>query len=374
MTRLHLLGLGIAAIMPIAGCAHEESPPPVPTAVRDEIVGTSGDPGAPRYSAAILPANRVDVAFRVPGYIASLEQVRDGAGQLRPLQEGDRVQQGQTLATLRPDDFDAKLNQAKSQHAEAQAALAQASLAYERASGLYERKSLTRADYDAAKAARDTLVAKEAGAQALVDEAQNAHTDSSLRSPLTGVVLKRLVEVGSFTAPGVPTFVIADTSSVKIPFGAPDSVVRRLSLQQPVTVTTPAYPNTQFRGRITSLAPAADPGSLVFDVEVTVPNRDGRLKPGMVASLNVPGEQHGAGARLTVPLTAIVRSKAHPDGYALYVVETRDGGTYARIREVTLGEMVATGVTVTAGLREGEHVIVSGATIVTDGEAIQLVR
>lgn len=372
MTSRDVLAVGMTATWLAAGCAEQLPPPAPPTAVREEAVGAAEVPGSPRYSAAILPANRVDLAFRVPGYIAEIEQVRDGAGRSRPLQEGDRVQRGQVLAGLRVGDFDARLSQANSQQAEAAAALAQAKQAYDRASGLYERKSLTRSDYDAAKAAHDGLIAKEAGARAVVDEARNARADSSLRSPLTGVILRRIVEVGSFVGPGTPAFVIADTSSVKIPFGAPDAVVRGLKSQQAVTVTTAAYPNERFVGRVTNLAPAADPGSLVFDVEVTVPNADGRLKPGMVAAIDFAAQVTAGG--VTVPLGAVIRSKVDPAGYALFVVEERDGRQYARMREVTLGDMVATGVTVTEGLRSGEHVIVSGATIVTDGEAIALVR
>jgi multidrug efflux system membrane fusion protein len=216
------------------------------------------------------------------------------------------------------------------------------------------------------------VLARQAGARALAAEAQNARADSSLRSPLDGVVLKRLVEVGSLVGPGTPGFVIADTSSVKILFGAPDVVVRRLSPHQPVTITTAAYPNERFPGRITSLAPAASPGSLVFDVEVTVPNPNGRLMPGMVASFEL--EHEATPGQLTVPLAAILRSRAHPDGYALFVVEEQNGAPHARLREVGLGDMVANGVTVTSGLRPGDRVIVSGATIVSDGEAIEILR
>lgn len=332
----------------------------------------TGAPGAQRYSAAILPARRVDVAFRLPGYVVAIEQVPEVGGRRRPLQEGDRVQLGQLLARIRPDDFDARLRQARSQLDEATAAHNQARLAYERASDLYERKSLTRPEYEAAKAADDALAAKEAGARALVDEAQSAQADSSLRSPLTGIILKRLIEVGALVGPGTPGFVIADVSSVKIPFGVPDAVVRRLASQQPVTVTTAAYPNEQFRGRITALAPAAAPGSLVFDVEVTVSNSEGRLMPGMVAALEIDGE--AGRSSLTVPLPSIVRSKVTPHGYALFVIEERDGTAYARMRDVTLGELAPGGVTVTGGLRPGERIIVSGATIVGDGDAVELLR
>jgi membrane fusion protein, multidrug efflux system len=362
----------LIATASIAGCAHEARPEAVLTPVRVESAGTTGESGAPRYSAAILPASRVDLAFRVPGYFAGIAPVADGAGRQRPLQEGDRVTRGQQLARLRQDDYDAKVDQARSQQAEVEAALTQAKQAFERAQGLYDRKSLTRTDYDAAKAAYDTVLARQAGAKALAAEAQNARSDSSLRSPMDGVVLKRLVEVGSLVGPGTPGFVIADTSSVKILFGAPDVVVRGLSPHQPVTITTAAYPNERFPGRITSLAPAASPGSLVFDVEVTVPNPRGRLKPGMVASFELDHDR--APGRLTVPLAAILRSKKLADGYALFVVEEQGGAAHARLREVSLGDMVASGVTVTSGLREGDRVIVSGATIVADGEAVEILR
>ncbi|MEO8074842.1 MAG: efflux RND transporter periplasmic adaptor subunit [Acidobacteriota bacterium] len=362
----------LLAAAPLAGCAHEAKAPAPLTPVRVAPVTASGAPGTPRYSAAILPASRVDLAFKVPGYVDEIEQVADGTGGRRPLQEGDRVTRGQLLTRLRSTDYDTKVDQAKSQESEVEAALSQAKQAFDRAQGLYDRKSLTRPDYDAAKAAYETVLAKQAGARALSAEAQNARADSSLRSPMDGVILKRLIEVGSLVGPGTPGFVIADISSVKVLFGAPDTVVRGLSLQRAVTITTPAYPNQPFAGRITSLAPAASPGSLVFDVEVTVPNRDGRLKPGMVASFELAAET--APAQATVSLAAILRSRTRPDGYALFVVDEQNGAHHARLREVTLGDMVANGVSVTSGVRPGDQVVVSGATIVADGEAVEIIR
>ena len=153
----------------------------------------------------------------------------------------------------------------------------------------------------------------------------------------------------------------------------PDTVVRRLSLHQPVTISTAAYPNERFPGRITRLAPAASPGSLVFDVEVTIPNRrrapqagNGRLVRDRTRA--GAGTADGAARRhpaLAAPTRMATRSSSS---------RNRTARTRARLREVTLGEMVAIGVTVTSGLRQGERVIVSGATIVADGEAVEILR
>jgi multidrug efflux system membrane fusion protein len=109
----------------------------------------------------------------------------------------------------------------------------------------------------------------------------------------------------------------------------------------------------------------------VFDVEITVPNVDGALKVGMVAAVQV-GDASASSAQpaLVAPLSAIVRGKG--DGYAIYVVEDQAGEAVARLRSVTLGPMIGNQIAVTAGLRPGERVVVSGATIVTDGERVSI--
>jgi len=367
---------GTTAIVAVAaavagGCAAEHIEPPPPTPVRVETVGGTEGGSASRYSSAILPGRRVDLAFKVPGYIGDITQIADSSG-ARILQEGDRVQRGQVLARIRPEDFQTKVNQARSQQQEVNAAYTQAQQAFERARQLYEKKSLTRTDFDAARAALDMVVAKQEGARALVTEATNALADSSLTSPIDGTILKRLIEVGSLVGPGTPGFVIADNTSVKVLFGLPDTIVKTFSVHQPTTVTTESFPNEPFQGRVTNIAATADPGSLVFDVEVTVPNPGGRLKPGMVAALElVRGEPQ---RQLTVPLAAVIRSKTKSDGYAVFAVEEKEGKAHAKLRDVTLGGMVGNAIGVIAGLSAGDRVIVSGSTIVTDGEAVEILK
>ncbi len=366
-----VLTAALLAALPAAACAREAPYEKPLTPVRVETVAAVPAGAALRYSAAMLPRERVDLAFKVPGYVAEIARVRDRGG-LRAVHEGDRVRRGEVLARVRTDDYEVKVRQARSQLAEAEAAYAQAKDAFDRATTLFGQQSATKPDLEAARAAFDTVTAKRDGARALVAEAENALADTALRAPIDGLLIKRLVEVGSLVGPGTPGFVVADTSSIKVVFGAPDLVVRGLALHAPQAITTEAYPNERFEGRITGIAPAADPGSLVFDVEVTVPNGDGRLKAGMVASLELA---HGAAApQLAVPIAAVLRSPRQADGYAVYVVEERDGQARVRLRDVALGALVGNAVAVTSGLRAGDRVVVSGATIVSDGEQVQILR
>jgi multidrug efflux system membrane fusion protein len=77
---------------------------------------------------------------------------------------------------------------------------------------------------------------------------------------------------------------------------------------------------------------------------------------------------------VVVPLTAIVRAPNTTDGFAVFVIEQRDGGPVARLRVIQLGQPVGNGIAVTQGLQQGEHVIVHGATLVTDGERVSVAQ
>jgi multidrug efflux system membrane fusion protein len=363
----------MAAAGLVAGCTKEEKYEKPLTPVRVQVVDrASGVPGV-RYSASIEPFKRVDLAFKSGGYIQSLAQVNG-----RPIQDGDRVTHGMVLAQVKPADYEQKVKQARSMLAEAEAAATPTKQAYDRAQQLFQARSITRPELEQAQGAWDTVQAKLAGARALVQEAENAQGDTALTSPLNGIVMKKLIEVGSLVGPGVGGFVLADTSSIKVVFGAPDTMLHRLRVGTTETVTCEGVPGRTFTGRITNIAPTADPRSRVFDIEITIPNQDGALKVGMVASvqLNVPSaatEAQADAAAVAVPLTAVVRSKTKADGYAVYVLEEKGASTVARLRDVTLGDMVGNQVGVVSGIRPGEKVIISGATIVNDGEQVRVI-
>jgi RND family efflux transporter MFP subunit len=372
-TTLRFAALTMAATSLLAGCSKEKPYEKPLTPVRVHVADRTGGMPGVRYSASIEPNRRVDLAFKAGGYIQSLAQVNG-----RPIQDGDHVTPGMVLARVRTTDYEGKVKQARSLLAEAEAAATPTKQAYDRATKLYQAKSLTKPEMEQAQGAWDTVQAKLAGARALVQEAENAQGDTSLVSPLDGIVMKKLIEVGSLVGPGVGGFVLADTSSIKVVFGAPDTMLRRLRLGMIQKVTSEALPGRVFDGRITNIAPTADPRSRVFDIELTIPNHDAALKVGMVASvqLNLPGgaaDVQADGATVEVPLTAIVRSKAKPDGYAVYVIEDKGGTTVARLRDVSLGDMVGNQVGVISGIHAGEKVIVSGATIVSDGEQVRVI-
>jgi multidrug efflux system membrane fusion protein len=353
-----------------AGCSKEQPYQKPITPVRVQAVETEAPEDGPKYSGSIEPASMVNVAFRLGGYVSQIMTVPDG-GSTRLVQESDLVPKGATLVRLRDDDYKVKVAQAESQLHQAQAGVEKAKLDYDRADALFKKQSLTKSDMDGAKAQLDNAQAMVDGAQAEVAEANLALKDSALTSRTDGVVIKRLVEVGSLVGPGTPAFVLADLSNLKAVFGAPDVLLSQLKIGMPLALTTEAIPGT-FTGRVTSIASAADPRSRVFDVEVSFPNPGLRLKPGMIVTIKLANTHPAAGIPV-IPMGSIVRSKTNPDRYAVYVVDDEGGKSVCRLRDVTLGGALNNAVVVTAGLHPGENVITSGATLVSDGETVQIV-
>lgn len=345
------------AALGAAACGGEPPPPAPPLPVTAVSAGgTSGATGETRYSGAIKADASVDVAFRVSGIVEDVSRVRGADGRTRVLQDGDLVRKGQVLARLRQNEY-------RDQVSDAEAGLRQAQADYERAAQLYENRSVSKAEYDAAYARYTAGIARRS-------QAAISLGDATLRAPIDGVILRRTVEVGSLAGPSAPAFTVADTRVVKVVFGVPDVVVAKLTPGGRLAIQAEAIPGAVLTGRITRISPSADPSSRVFEVEAALPNPDGRLKVGMLATLSL-GEGTPA-ASIYVPLAAVVRPAGDSTGYAVFVVSDSAGAQTARLTRVELGEVSGNLIAVRQGLAPGARVILRGATIVADGQSIQV--
>ncbi len=358
----------------LAACHPDVVPPPQPAAVKVARVEHAASTAGTHYSATIHPATRLDLSFKVGGYVDSVAMVPGVDGKRRLLQEGDRVRAGMQLAAIRRTDYTQRLAEAQAALAQARVGLDQAELDYRRTEKLAATNAIAGAELDSARTRRDGAAASLSGARARLDQASTALADTALRSPLDGIVLRRTVEVGALAAPGTVAFAVADVGTVKAAFGVPDVALPRVQLGAALTITTEAYPGEKFEGRISLIAPSADAKSHVFEIDVTIPNADGRLRPGSVAALALDGGGEAASSAPLIPLSAIVRSPGHPAQFAVFVVDASAGHPVARARDVELGEYLGRVIPVKRGLAGGETVVVQGAGLLSDGESIEVIR
>jgi multidrug efflux system membrane fusion protein len=357
-----------------SACGKPAVPPRERPAVKVATVEHAASSSATRYSAHIEPASRVDMAFKVGGYIDSIAKSTGVDNKPRLLQEGDTVREGQELASVRKSDYAQRLDEARAAFEQARSSADQAQRDVERDERLVASNAVNAVELEGARTKLRTARASMDGAKARVSQAATAVADTTLRAPMSGVVLKRGIDLGALAVPGTVAFTIADLTSAKAIFAVPDSVLPRVKLGALQSLTADAYPGVVFQGRISRISPSADPRSRVFEAEVLVPNADGRLKSGTVASLALDAatEDRERSAPL-VPLAAVVRAPGKPQGFAVFVVEDVNGQPTARAREIELGEYLGRVIPVKKGLDGGERIVVLGAGLLSDGEVVELI-
>jgi RND family efflux transporter MFP subunit len=358
-----------------AGCASHKPLTQPPQGVQAQAIEQQAGSNADglRFSAVVMPDSEVPLAFRIPGYVISLKQVRGQDGRMRNLEEGDRVNRGAVLVRIRSSEYEDKVRQASSQAAAAEAVATKAKLDFARATHLYDSQSITKPDFDAARAEFDASEEQLKSARALTSEAEIALRDTSLVAPFDGDIVKKAVELGGFVGPGVPTLALVKTDTVKIVVGVPDTVVRSVKVGEPVDVLIDAFPTRTFHARVSRMSSAADAITRNFDVEVAIPNHDHLLKVGMIGSLQFANVDGGSRASaLLVPLSAVVQAK---DGkYGVFVVSDSSTGEVARLHSVDIGAVNGTEISVVNGLQAGDRIITTGANLLKDGQRVEVLQ
>ncbi|HVY56181.1 MAG TPA: efflux RND transporter periplasmic adaptor subunit [Thermodesulfobacteriota bacterium] len=357
-----------AVIICACGSGYEKTITPVrvKTAAPGEISGPLG------FTATVNPYSEVNLDFKVDGYVREIKQVEGANGRMRDVQEGDEVTKGMALASIDDTEYASKVIEAKSELGQAQASYVKGKADYDRTTTLYSTKSITINDYEHATKEYEVAKSQVEGAKAKVVGAQQNLDYCTLRSPMNGVIIERDVDVGSYVRPGTQGFVIADVTSVKVLFAVPDVILGDVKLGQEMAVSTESLKDRLFKGRVTAISPEAGSRSRVFNVEITIPNQDNALKPGMIASLalDTTGKETPV---ILLPLSSIVSSDKNSREFAVFVIGEKDGKSVAQKKDVILGSVYGNSVAVAEGLSAGEKVIVMGSQIVRDGEQVRII-
>ena len=377
----------VAILLVVASACGGKKPPESRIQTVQAGVVEQIQPDTPeRYSAVILPNKQVDLAFKSAGVIESVHQIRGADGRLRDVEPGDRVAAGMLLASVRPIDYQQKVDQghagvlqAQAQLEQTKASFADAELDYTRAKNLYATASLTKPDFDRAQARYESGLAQVQGAQAVVDSARAqvdqanlALKDTVLRAPFAGFVIARNISRGSLVGNSTLGFSLIDTHVVKAEFAVPDTSLSGVQLGQRLTVTLDAL-RDPVAGLITAISPQADPKSRVFSVELTIANADGAIRPGMIGSLSLRGAAHMM-SRIVIPLSAVVRAPGDPHGFGVFRIESRERKTYAVAQPIQIGNSYGNAIEVTSGVSKGEHIVALGGELLQNGEEIRVLQ
>lgn len=264
---------------------------------------------------------------------------------------GDRVRKGQLLARIDPREADARVAAGRAGVAQADTRLAQAKLELERARSLLSQNFVSKAALD--KAESDYLAARAAADAARADSSQSATARSyaELRSPIDGVVTRRLLEAGELASPGVGVVQLHDPAALRAVGNLPQAQLARAAQATQAHVVLPQLSRSIEATRLTVL-PASDARLLTTQVRADLPPGEiPGLLPGAAAKiLLVVGRQR----KLVVPESTLIRRGE------LVAVNVLAADGRPQLRQVRLGDALPDGrVEVRAGLAEGERLLVN---------------
>jgi RND family efflux transporter MFP subunit len=169
--------------------------------------------------------------------------------------------------------------------------------------------------------------------------------------------------------PSLAAYTLADINTVKAAFGVPDTVAVQLRPGKSIAITVEALPGREFHGTVAAVAAVADLETRLFQVEINMPNPSLALKPGMIASLTLTDSGIAPRAVPVVPVAAVVRDHDNSADFMVMVVENK----VAIARKVSLGPTFGDILAVTGGVKPGELVIRAGASMVTNGQIVEVI-
>jgi len=219
---------------------------------------------------------RSELAVKVPGRVAKMY-----------VDEGSRISRGQALLELETDYPRLNLEKAQADIARAASAEQDAQRDLNRKKELIAKESIPQATYDRSQAMFDQARAAKESAQAQANIFRQQLADSTLRSPIDGVVAEKRTDVGQRLGDATVALVVVQTSPLKLRFRVPEKEISRVRQGQNVKATVDAYAGDVFQGKVSVVGGVIDPATRSFTVETEFPNRDGRLKPGMFARVEL---------------------------------------------------------------------------------------
>lgn len=184
---------------------------------------------------------------------------------------------------------------------------------------------------------------------------------TSIVAPYSGVVTKKMIDLGSFVGQGTPLFELTDISSLKLTVNVPERDVMKFRLGQAVSVRADIYGIKDFPGKITNISVVADRAHN-FKVQISVPNPKRELMAGMYGSVRLKNNE--SVTRLAVPRVALVGSSKNPQ---VYVVRNN----VAHLTTFNAGTSDGDYIEVVSGINKGDIIVVKGQVNLQDKTKIK---
>ena len=261
----------------------------------------SNENSATRRSTATAQLGNLIIAINSTGVIEptlTVELKSKASGEIieLPIEEGDMVKKGQLICRLDPSTAKNDFDQAQADLEVAEVALSQAEKQLQRQKQMYEQGLISELDYENAMLANEQASSNLVRAKTSLEYAKERLSDTIIKSPIDGMVLKKFVEKGQIIASGISAVtggttiaMVADMSRAYVTTSVDEVDIGQIAPNQKATVIAEGYPDREFYGEVLRIHPLAkvEQNVTTFDVTIEVDNSEGLLMAGMNASVEI---------------------------------------------------------------------------------------
>ena len=357
MLRLRTeIALPCALLLSVSAC-HRGDAAPVPVAKEEPALHvstvTAGEQSVPEFltlTGSLLADKESDIAADASGKVLSTK-----------VERGQSVKQGELLATL--DASAAALN-ARAMAAQEQFAKTQAEQAKtecDRSTQLFNSGAISKAELDRSMSQCSGTQWSVAAAAAQHGSAAKMVGDSAIRAPFSGVVGERYVNVGQYVQPSTRVVSLFAIDPLRLELSVPEANVALVHPDLPVDFRVSAFGDQVFTGKVRFISPNVRQESRDLVVEAVVPNGDGKLRPGMFATVRLRiGENPG----VVIPLATVRKDLDPPRAYAVVQGHVEE-------RVLQLGEEMADVVAIGSGVKAGDALVLNPPKTIHDGVRVE---
>lgn len=340
--KMKMLYLQLLATLALVAC-HDSAPQSAERVVKVSTLEVHEGirSSAHEYAGTLEEASASSLSFGVGGRVTAVY-----------VREGQRVKEGQLLASV---DKSTAANAYKA----AKATLDQAQDGYNRAKQVYDQGSLPEVRWVEVQTQLNR-------AQSMCDIAQKNLDDCNLYAPAAGTVDSRMIERGSSVTAFQPVMRLLDLTRLYAKMSVPEVDIHKVEVGDSVMVEVSAQAGSTrrpLRGVVEERNVSADAVSHSYMVRIRLLNQQRDLLPGMVCRVRLAATSTSAG--IEVPNRAV---QLGIDG-SRYVWTANDG--IARRRSVLIGDLTTSGVLVTEGLADGDRVVVDGMLKISEGSKVE---
>jgi len=347
------------ALLLLVGCNQVEEKQKLQSVRYQEVIATSGVQKR-SFSGNTKASIESKLSFRVPGIIITL-----------PVKIGDEVSTGDIIAQLDNKDYSLEVEEAEATLLQTIAQERQATADYSRVRDLYETKSASKAELDAARAHAESAIASTNASEKKLELVEAKLSYATLLAPIDGGIATVEAEVNENVATGQTIVIINSKSQLEVSVAIPELIITKINENDPVDVAFDAIPGKKFAAVVSEVG-VSSMTATAFPVTVKLLETDNSIRSGMAAEVSFSFLITENMDAIFVPSQSV--SGDESGQRYVFVLLTNDSGKgRVQKRVVTIGQITNAGIEITSGLSPGEFIVTAGVQFLSEGQEVEVI-